>query len=437
MLLCQAKKGGKVKKDAGKTRVSPLAGTERAFFEGRREGLRAGYEAAVQETVDAWEASAAAVASLRLKRFRDVRLATAFGTVVLRCREGYGPDGRWRCPALAHLGLRPNQRYSPDMERRMAVLAAETGSYEKASRVADAAAWFAASDGAVRSAVMRLGAAAAPPDGPCAGAASPQDTLIVMADGWNARHRGKNWGVNKKNRKLPERVHWHEIRSAALFRLSALLAVSGKRKALMEKHVVAVPADTSPYDFGTLLHREAVRMGLAQAKAVFFVMDGGVWLWNIYRDRFEKCSKAMLDFYHLSQHLHALGAALHGADTAKAEAWCGKILHDLRHKSPRRLFKTLDELLEEPPSADPAVLEAIREQNAYFRNHAGHMDYAANADLGVPVGSGSVESLCSQFQNRLKRTGQFWTKEGFAALLRILVRYWNGELDSLWPASAA
>lgn len=258
-----------------------------------------------------------------------------------------------------------------------------------------------------------------------------------MADGWNARHRGENWGLDKKNRDLPDRVHWHEIRSAVIFKLSALLAVSGKRKALMEKHVAAVPADTSPYDFGVILHREAVRMGLLRAKAVFFVMDGGVWLWRIYGDRFEKCSKAMLDFYHLSQHLHVLAAALHGEDPAKAGAWCGRILHDLKHKSSKRLFKTLDELLEEPPSADPAVLEAIREQNAYFRNHAGHMDYAANAELGVPIGSGSVESLCSQFQNRLKRTGQFWTKEGFAALLRIVVRHWNGELDSLWTASAA
>ena len=428
-----------MQKDAETERASPLAGTERAFFEGRREELRAGYEAHVQGLVEAWEASSDAVAALRRKRFRDVRLATFFGTVVLRCRQGVGGDGRWKCPALAHLGLRPNQRYSPDMERRMAVLAAETGSYEKASGVADAAAWLCASDGAVRSSVMRLGAAAesAQPEGPCAGAAGPEDTLVIMADGWNARHRGENWGLDKDNRRLPERVHWHEIRSAVLFRLSALLAVSGRRKALAQKHVLAVPADTSPYDFGVLLHRDAVRMGLLRAKAVFFVMDGGVWLWHIYADRFEKCSKAMLDFYHLSQHLHALAAALHGAGTAKAEAWCGKILHDLKHKSPKRLFKTLDGLLGEPPSADPAVLEAIREQNAYFRNHAGHMDYAANAALGAPIGSGSVESLCSQFQNRLKRTGQFWTKEGFAALLRIIVRYWNGELDSLWLASAA
>lgn len=428
-----------MKKDANTGRSSPLAGTERSFFEGRVEELRAGYEVSVQELVDAWEASAGTVAALGRKRFKNVPLTTCFGRVILRCREGVGKDGRWTCPALTYLGLRPRQRYSPDMERRMAVLAVETGSYEKASEVADAVAWFTASDGAVHATVMRLGAVAeaASPEGPCAEAAGPNDTLVIMADGWNARHRGENWGIDKDNRKLPERIHWHEIRSAVLFKLSALLAVSGKRKALMEKHVVAVPADTSSYDFGILLHREALRMGLPQAKAVFFVMDGGIWLWNIFTDRFEKCAKAMLDFYHLSQHLHALAAALHGAGTQKAEAWCGKILHDLKHKSPERLFKTLDELVQEPQPGDPAALEAIREQNAYFRKHTGHMDYAANAALGVPIGSGSVESLCSQFQNRLKRTGQFWTKEGFAHLLRIIVRHWNGELDSLWQKAAA
>jgi hypothetical protein len=419
--------------------VSPLAGTERVLFESKKESLRADYERRAQGIVDAWEISSPKVAALKEKRFREVRLITFFGTVTLLCREGINESGHWSCPALAYLGIRSHQRYSPDMERRMAVLAAEVGSYEKAAGVADAAAWFSVSDGTVRSTVVRLDAAAQadPPNGACVEAAGPKDTLIIMADGWNARHRGENWGVDKDNRELADRIHWHEIRSAVVFKLSALLAVSGRRKAIMKKHIVAVPADTSPYDFGVLLHHEAARMGLRQAKAVFFVMDGGVWLWNIYADRFEKCSKAMLDFYHLSQHLHVLGAALHGTGSAKAAAWCGKLLHDLRHKSPKRLFKTLDQLLKDPPSDDPAVREVVREQNAYFRSHAQHMDYAANAAQGVPIGSGSVESLCSQLQNRLKRTGQFWTKKGFAALLRIIVSHSNGELDSFWLACAA
>lgn len=202
----------------------------------------------------------------------------------------------------------------------------------------------------------------------------------------------------------------------------------------MDKHIVAVPADTPAHDFGVHLHQEAMRMGLAKAKAVFFVMDGGVWLWRIYADRFEKCSKAMLDFYHLSQHLHALGAALHGTGD-QASAWCGKLLHDLKHKSPKSLLKKLHQLLKDPPS-DPATQESLRTQHAYFRSHANHMDYAIHAAQDVPIGSGSVESLCPQLQNRLKRTGQFWTQKGGASLLRIIVRHGNGELDSLWLADA-
>lgn len=427
-----------MKERAEAVSVTPLMGTERACFEQHRALLCEAYASQVQGLVDKWEATSEAVRALRSKRFLDVRIGTFFGRIRFRVHQGLDRNGRWVIPALAFLGIRPNQRYSPDMEKRMAVLAAETLSYERAARVSEST-WFPISDDAVRAGVLRLGeiAQANPPTAVLPGAASPDDTLVVMADGWNARHRGKNWGRNKKNRKLPERVHWHEIRSAVIFKLSALLAISGNRKAIMDKHVVAVPAETTPYDFGVLLHQEAVRMGLPRAKAVFFVMDGGVWLWNIYNDRFKKCSKAMLDFYHLSQHLHALGTALYGTDSAKAAAWCRRILHNLKHKSPKSLFKTLDELLKQPPSGAPSVLEVIREQNAYFQSHTEHMDYAKHADQGVPIGSGSVESLCSQFQNRLKRTGQFWTKTGFAALLRVTVRHWNGELDHLWPAIAA
>ena len=56
------------------------------------------------------------------------------------------------------------------------------------------------------------------------------------------------------------------------------------------------------------------------------------------------------------------------------------------------------------------------------------MDYGGNAALGVPIGSGAMESQCSQNQNRFKRRGQFWSDEGFAAFIEVYARYTNGEL---------
>ena len=129
-----------MKKEATTRPVSPLAGTERAWFEGKKESLRADYEGHAQGIVDTWELSSQEVAALKKKRSREVRLLTFFGTITLRCREGVNEGGHGRCPALAYLGIRPHQRYSPDTQRRMAVLAAEVGRYEKAASVADAAA---------------------------------------------------------------------------------------------------------------------------------------------------------------------------------------------------------------------------------------------------------------------------------------------------------
>ena len=65
------------------------------------------------------------------------------------------------------------------------------------------------------------------------------------------------------------------------------------------------------------------------------------------------------------------------------------------------------------------------------------MDYDRNAALGVPIGSGAMESQCSQNQNRFKRRGQFWSDEGFAAFMETYVRYTNGELEYCFLKRAA
>lgn len=70
-----------------------------------------------------------------------------------------------------------------------------------------------------------------------------------------------------------------------------------------------------------------------------------------------------------------------GSRSANAATWCGKILHDLKHKSSKPLFKALDKLLEKPPSDDPAVHQIIREQDAYFRSGAEKWKFAADAPI--------------------------------------------------------
>jgi len=420
-------------------KVGLLLEMEKCVFNDWKDKLRADFESRVQMAIDDYEMKNPEVGSLESTRFRSRGLTTAYGEIRLRLQLGKTPSGEWVSPAVVALGLKPSRRLSPDVERRICTTAVTTGSYDAAHTVLDSN-WLEISVTAVRNTVERLGAEAiaAPLTESHRDKAGKDDTLIIMADGWNARHRGEDWGsrraASEETEKDKERIHWHEIRSAIMFKLSDLACVSGERREILRKFTTAAPADTSTHDFGLMLERDAQRMGLSEAKSVFFVMDGGIWLWNIHEDRFSRCSKGLLDFYHLSEHLHTLAAALHPESTEEAHRWCGKILHGLKHKSPEKLFTTLDELLEEPPSQDPNVIETIRREKAYCEKHKEHMDYSGCKKSGLPIGSGSVESLCSQLQNRLKRTGQFWSKEGFAALLEIIVRFRNRELNSLWAA---
>jgi hypothetical protein len=327
-----------------------------------------------------------------------------------------------------------NQRLTPSLQRKLCCTAVETGSFEKASALASE--WGAhISDDAIRSCIVTLGGKACkePLSTPCTGRAEQDDVLIIMMDGWMARHRGDDWG-KKGHEEGQERIHWHEIKSAVIYRLKDQAEVSPKRHALLSKHVVATPAQTDPVTFGQRVQHEARRMGLTQARSIYIVMDGGIWLWNIFEDRFKQCARGALNFYHASEHLHALASELFRDNKDERAQWCSRILHSLKHHSPNKLFRTLAELVANPPRQDPATLDAINSTNAYFENHKTHMDYALAAKAELPIGSGSIESQCSQFQDRLKRRGQFWSKNGFACLLEVSIRHQNGELLSLWAA---
>jgi len=400
-----------------------------------REEYRRRLQVRLQKRLAARQQGMAEVSKLTRKRKVDLNLKTTLGGIVVQATKGYCIERKeWIVPIREAWGLDKNQRLSPSLQRKLCCTAVETGSFEKASSLASE--WGSSvSDDTIRSCVVALGekALAAPLSTDCSEKAGPDDVLVIMMDGWMARHRGKDWGIQKRT-EGQERIHWHEIKSAIIYRLKDQVNISQKRRALLAKHVVAVPAETDPVEFGRRVHAEARRMGLGKAKFVYVVMDGGIWLWNIFEDRFEQCAIGTLDFYHASQHIHALAAELFQGNKQEAATWCAKILHSLRHQSTRKLFSTLEELLIAPPRPDESTTSAIQEAKDYFNSHRNHMDYPAATRAGLPIGSGSMESQCSQFQNRFKRRGQFWTKKGFAALLEVAVRHQNGELNSLWAA---
>ncbi len=397
-----------------------------------REWTRSRLEKHLQELADAMVVCPLSGLILKKLRKTTFTLSTASGTVTLHAPYGYSSlAGRWLCPAREIWGLTSHQRLSPEFERRLTFTAAQTGSFEKAAALSDN--WGSpVSDDAIHAMVQRVGARAqtTPVPSPAIKPSAPEFSLVIMMDGWMVRQRGAQWGEPPQTSQNPERVTWNEVKSAVIYRLEDRAENESGRGQLIQKHVVACPPQTPPIEFGKAVQNEAMRRGMARAKEVLVVVDGAVWIWGIIQDRFATATKT-LDFYHGSEHLWDLANHLHPGDPQAARQWAAPLLHSLRHDRQHRVIESLEKLLCPTPEGvppDPAVANKVE----YFLTHRDHLHYAQLAARGAPIGSGSMESQCSQFQNRLKRRGQFWSREGLRNLLALDVAVKNNSYTHLW-----
>lgn len=413
--------------------MNPLLNLELDLLAEGREWTRRRLEARAQEQVNQWGVFCPQSGELLQHRKRQrLQLTTCVGTIVLQTWRGYSPaQRRWVNPARQRWHLTPRQRLSPELESRLGFTATSTPSYAKAAATAQR--WgVPVSDVTVHAVVQRLASQAhelslSPP---APAVPEPEFSLVIMMDGWMVRQRGPDWGGSRQ-RPQAERVHWKEVKSAVIYRLEQRVAKASGRGMLIQKYVVACPPDTDPVDFGTAVHAEAQRRGLGRAKRVYVVIDGALWLWNLVQDRFRD-ALATLDFHHASEHLWAIAHLVYGEGSPAAQAWVEPLLHQLRHGQEARVLDQLQSLLRPEAGCSATTRAALQTPVDYFQTHRDHIHYRKVARQGAPIGSGSVESLCNQLQGRFKRTGQFWSPPGLAALLAIDVLVRNDDYDVLW-----
>ena len=74
--------------------------------------------------------------------------------------------------------------------------------------------------------------------------------------------------------------------------------------------------------------------------------------------------------------------------------------------------------------------------HAYLARHPEHLDYKRMKELGLPIGSGMVESACKWLiQRRFKGVGMRWSEEGFNHLLHLRLAWVIGTFDAVFSAS--
>ena len=77
--------------------------------------------------------------------------------------------------------------------------------------------------------------------------------------------------------------------------------------------------------------------------------------------------------------------------------------------------------------------DTVRTVSAYLERHREHIDYETYKALGLPLGSGMVESACKWLiQQRFKGVGMRWSEDGFNHLLHLRLAWVNGSFETLF-----
>ena len=255
-------------------------------------------------------------------------------------------------------------------------------------------------------------------------------TLVIQIDAWNIRERD-NWGETAARKEQGEEVNrWHWVYTGTCYEMETR-CVKGKpgkeRAMIVNRSYVATRAGIE--ELIRQLHAEAVRRGLAQAERVLVIADGALWIWKAAAGRFPDAIKR-LDLCHANAYLWAVAIELYGAGSAEARKWVKPLLQKVRQDQTTAVISDLKELL---PTLTAAQAKKVNTTVEYYQNNIDRMKYT-EADLRKePVGSGTIESTCRQYQCRMKRCGQFWTQLGDEALLTLDMFWRNGYWQKLFP----
>jgi hypothetical protein len=224
---------------------------------------------------------------------------------------------------------------------------------------------------------------------------------------------------------------WHEVKVGVLARLGHHRTRTGQVVArLHQRRLVAVFGGIEALQWRLWL--EALRQGLLSAPQVVWLSDGGRGLWRLFEERFACHATGILDFYHAAQQLWKAAAAWLDGRTTQARRWFGWARHRLRHGMPDGVLADLADALD-VEGLPPTARDTVRTVYAYLQRHREHIDYAKYKELGLPLGSGMVESACKWLiQQRFKGVGMRWSEDGFHHLLHLRLAWVNGRFDDLF-----
>lgn len=283
--------------------------------------------------------------------------------------------------------------------------------------------------------------------------------MVVGVDGCRVLKSGKGVGQRKKKAAKPgcrraERRKAHRrqrqvvtVVPAADRGMEAKVAVVGMlvRKDGEAEYQIEKKTYVGSFEeverFTDWVYFESALRGVLEAERILVMGDGAEWIWLRIPTLYPHAKVLeILDWYHLKERVGATAEVLFGSRVGwAAKNWVQIQLDRLWSGDVDTVLGALAEQRQKrqksATESAQLALAAIGKLQSYLENNRSRMNYPQYRKLGLPIGTGDVESGCKTLvAQRMKQSGMQWRKPSAAPVLHLRAEYMSRRWDQNWCA---
>jgi hypothetical protein len=250
--------------------------------------------------------------------------------------------------------------------------------------------------------------------------------VVISTDGGRIRIRKNKRGPKTKKGRNRYSTDWREPK------LLIIYVVNNEGR--MERKFC-------PFIDGTMKGPDAVfgllrfylsKLKLSTADQILFVADGARWIWTRVPQLLEdlgvqqKRAYELVDFYHAVEHLGKVAACCKSWSSGERTKWVKKHKKLLKEGKIRQVTDAITTLCRGRSSKE------FRREREYFLRNQDRMNYHTIEGMGLPIGSGAMESAIRRVVNlRLKGPAIYWNVGTAEAMLTLRSYFKAGRWNML------
>jgi hypothetical protein len=220
---------------------------------------------------------------------------------------------------------------------------------------------------------------------------------------------------------------WQEVKCAVVYEVNQRVEISPGRWELLKKTKCVLRGEVGA--FRRRLWALCLRAGIRERDRIVVIGDGAEWIDQTVEILFPGAMR-ILDFYHASERIWAVAKARWGEGSEQARRWGEEKVEKMKEGKIKEVIKSMTRLRMRGEEGQRVRREGVN----YLKARREQMRYEEYKKMGLPRGSGAVESVCKQMVSaRCKQAGMRWSEEGADAILALRSYVLNDRFDELCP----